>query len=406
MPTSRSPTRLGIPTDDDIKKLQALQDAWKGLGQALKFAATEDIVKAAPVLTDLLKAVTGLIDKFPAATGMVLAFGAAFLTWKSIATAVAALRGLLGLFGVGGTAAAATTATAAGEGTAAAATTATAAGEGTAAAAGAGGLSVGAMLAGAVGGGLALSLIPSSIGAQGDFEAYNKFRRNPKGLSDKELQAALAWATGPTLSGAPVDAVTGAAIQAEWTRRHGAGAAGGTTGSRAQYIDRALATIGVTGQNAEGVIAGLLAENPNLGSDTKNPFSTARGLAQWTRSSGRQGLFRQVMGEDLRGSSFEDQVKFLLYELTHGHAGALRGVKGARSASAAALAFLRGVEAPGAAGLVGDMRRAQGYLGGDGTTVQIGEITINTRATDAKAIARDIKRELASQIPPNANGLN
>ena len=37
----------------------------------------------------------------------------------------------------------------------------------------------------------------------------------------------------------------------------------------------------------------------------------------------------------------------------------------------------RDFDAPGGPGLVGDMRRAQGYLGVRGTTVQIGEITIN-----------------------------
>ena len=364
--------KLGIPTDDDIKKLQALQDAWNGLGQALKFAATEDIVKAAPVLTDLFKSVTGLIDKFPAATGMVLAFGAAFLTWKTIATAVAVYRGFLGLFGVGGTAAAATTATAAGEGTVAAAV----------------GVGAPEIVAG-------VGLIAG--GAYLGHELNKGFNANVARATKKlnPLEGTIDFLTGENwwmgengpASGAPKRDTS-------------------TLAGRELAISDALASIGVTGAAARGVVAGLLAENPNLGSRTKNPLSTARGLAQWTRSGGRRGLFRQVMGEGLRGSSFEDQVKFLIYELSHGQARALRGVKGSGSASAAALAFLRDFEAPGGPGLVGDMRRAQGYLGGEGTTVQIGEITINTRATDAKGIARDIKRELASQIPPNANGLN
>ncbi|MDR6850364.1 phage tail tip lysozyme [Sphingomonas sp. BE137] len=68
------------------------------------------------------------------------------------------------------------------------------------------------------------------------------------------------------------------------------------------------------------------------------------GLFQW--DAGRRAEFRQVMGRDIHGSSFEDQLRFRDYELQHHESRAGRAIGAASGAAATADAITRFYERP------------------------------------------------------------
>lgn len=191
---------------------------------------------------------------------------------------------------------------------------------------------------------------------------------------------------------------------------------GGMGGMRAQ-----LKRYGWSDAQIDGIMANLMAEskmNPGAVGDN----GSAYGLGQWHPD--RQAAFKTYMGRDIRGSSVEDQLAFLNYELTAGSeqaAGAM--LRRARSSAEAAALLSRFYERPADAN--GEaLRRASiaasisgaplvgGPSGAGGSSVStethIGQIIVNTKATDADGIARDlsgaIKRQsLVAQADPGMN---
>jgi hypothetical protein len=70
-------------------------------------------------------------------------------------------------------------------------------------------------------------------------------------------------------------------------------------------------------EQVAGILANVQRES-GFNSMAKNPGSTAWGLAQWTKSSGRQDDFKSWAGKDIHGSSLSEQYDFMLYELLQG----------------------------------------------------------------------------------------
>ncbi|WP_227242395.1 phage tail tip lysozyme [Paraburkholderia caribensis] len=193
-------------------------------------------------------------------------------------------------------------------------------------------------------------------------------------------------------------------------------------------------------EQAAGMVGSLLQES-SVDPTSRNPKSGAYGIGQWLGS--RVDDFRKWSGHDLQGSSLQEQLAFMQYELTQGKeiaAGKL--LRGARTASDAASIHATAYERPGAA--EANIAQRQAYAAsllagiGQANAAQIatqgvgardlapapsnvststssaetninGPISIHTQATDAAGIARDLSAELRrfSFTVPQANtGVN
>lgn len=95
--------RLGVPNDAQIAKVQALQQAFIQLRQAVKGDAQAMLEDAAPALIQILGLVDSGIEKYPVLTKFVIGLGTAL----SVLGAVKIGAGVLGLLGGGAGAAAA-----------------------------------------------------------------------------------------------------------------------------------------------------------------------------------------------------------------------------------------------------------------------------------------------------------
>lgn len=375
----------GIPTDADIKKVQALQQAFGNLAQSLKFAGTELVVDIADPLSSLLNTVSHIIHDFPEATKVVVALVTALIALKSLRFAGGVGRSLLGLGGRGAAAEAV-------------------AGGG---AAGAGGFPLLAATAGAY----ALQPDPQTGIPRAGLWGWDLGLATAGKLlgAGGTMGAGAGAGAGALVGGGP-----GGGGLLNRRLGGGGGPAGGgvdlsTLAGRSRAAQNILRAAGFSADQAKGIVAGLFAETAGTLSTTiKNPHSTAQGLAQWTRSSGRQALFRQVVGKDIKDASFSEQLQFVIYELQHGQRGALDAIRNSSGARGAAAAFIHNFEAPGTAGQALDMRTADRFLGSaassGGTQVTIGSVVVNTKATDARSMARDVKTALATEIATNSNG--
>lgn len=166
------------------------------------------------------------------------------------------------------------------------------------------------------------------------------------------------------------------------------GGGGGGMGSLKSRVMTSLLSYGISPEVARGIVAGITAEGG--GPNVRNPTSGAFGIGQWLGTR-KKALFKQYG----TAPSLDQQIAFLVSELKGGdHGGA--SVLSRNSAASAMVAYLRDFMRPGA-GLSGDLARGYRDLGmnyrgrgGGGGTTNIGTIVVNTRATDAKGIARDI----------------
>ena len=98
---------------------------------------------------------------------------------------------------------------------------------------------------------------------------------------------------------------------------------------------------GWTKEQAAGIVGNLQVESGNMREDViagtnKNKDHGSMGVAQWRGD--RVAMFKKVMGKDLQGSSFEDQLAFIQWELTHSHKAAGNVLKGTKTAGEAAVA--------------------------------------------------------------------
>lgn len=86
---------------------------------------------------------------------------------------------------------------------------------------------------------------------------------------------------------------------------------------------------------AAGIVGNLQAESgANLNTNAVGDGGQAYGIAQW--HSDRQARFKKAIGRDIKGSSLEDQLAFVQWELTHTETKAAGKLKGAKTAAEAA----------------------------------------------------------------------
>jgi len=230
---------------------------------------------------------------------------------------------------------------------------------------------------------------------------------------------------GPGFMGMPAGGRAGAAAGGGGGGGRGGGG-GGTVGSFSGIVSF-LTARGVSMAAARGIAAGIGAETGGTFSPSEtNPKSGAYGLLQLLTPA-RRADFERVMKRKLKGSSGEDQLNFMLWEMQNTER-TLKGSSGEdqlnfmlwemqnteRTAGAAVLGASTDVEAlsnyvggnrwgymrPGAGRDI-DMRWGNVQLARN-PTVNIGTIVVNTQATDAKGIATG----LWSAIPQANTGLH
>lgn len=158
-----------------------------------------------------------------------------------------------------------------------------------------------------------------------------------------------------------------------------------SSGSVRDRIKKAMAFFmgkGWTKEQASGLVANLTSES-GLDPSVQGDNGSAYGLAQWHPK--RQQQFAKLFGRNIQGSSFEDQLAFVHYELTQGmeqRAGDM--LKKVRNATEAGQVVARYYERP--ADIPGEaMRRG-------GVAAQISQTThINVHgATDPRGVAREV----------------
>jgi hypothetical protein len=157
---------------------------------------------------------------------------------------------------------------------------------------------------------------------------------------------------------------------------------------------------GLTSEQARGAVAGIHAEGGGLGFSANGAF----GLGQW-RGPRLRELFRRYG----RNPTRQQQLEYLAWELNGGDQGGA-AVKRATTADGALLAYVNAFMRPGP-GTAGDIRRGRAFLGGtpgmmrgaasQSSSTTIGTIVINTAATDARGIARELPAAIKSRTVIN-----
>lgn len=155
------------------------------------------------------------------------------------------------------------------------------------------------------------------------------------------------------------------------------GGAAAPPGKAAQMTDWFVQR-GWTREQASGIVANLQQES-SLNAGAWGDHGTAYGVAQWHQD--RQDAFRKKYGRSIVGSSEEDQLNFVQYELTKGQdAGARRAgelLSHAQTAAEAARTFSKYYERP-----AGGEAEAAARAGVAVTLNQKTEINVNGGAAD------------------------
>ncbi len=116
-------------------------------------------------------------------------------------------------------------------------------------------------------------------------------------------------------------------------------------GRQKQALDYFMSQ-GWTAAQAAGIV-GSLTQESRVDPESKNDKSGAYGIGQWLGS--RVTDFKKWSGHDLEGSSLEDQLSFMQFELTKGKEQAAgRKLKASQSAADAAAVHSNAYERPGA----------------------------------------------------------
>lgn len=188
-------------------------------------------------------------------------------------------------------------------------------------------------------------------------------------------------------------------------------------GKRADYLMQQLSYAGYTPAQAAGIV-GSLTQESGLSPSIVNPKSGAAGIGQWLGPRAQQ--FRKMFGSNVADASFEDQVKFLIWEMNNTHKRAGTALHHARTADEAAVMHRKLYEIPDPKE-ANDLNRIayarellQWYkpinVAAAGSNhvaseTHIGKIEVHTRATDATGIARDIGPAIQNHhLVAQANG--
>lgn len=161
---------------------------------------------------------------------------------------------------------------------------------------------------------------------------------------------------------------------------------------------------------AKGIAANVMRESkgdPNAVGDNGQAY----GVAQWHPD--RQAMFKNVMGGDIKGSSFEKQLAFIDWELKNSESQAGNYLKRANDPGAAAKVVSMFYERPAAtyqeanqrAALANSFQTGDGSGGnGGGPSIQtnINTINVQTNATDANGVANGMRDALSNNQLVNA----
>jgi hypothetical protein len=183
----------------------------------------------------------------------------------------------------------------------------------------------------------------------------------------------------------------------------GTGASASDVNKIASFFERQ----GWTHEQAIGIAANIEAESKGNAQATGDN-GAAYGLGQWHPD--RQAQFAKLFGHDIRSSTMDEQLQFYQWELKNSQAKAGQDLSGATNAGQAAAIVSSEFERP--ADREGEMKRramlatqyasmvgpgATAKASGAGqTTVEtnIATINVNTQATDANGIAKDMGKAL------------
>lgn len=226
------------------------------------------------------------------------------------------------------------------------------------------------------------------------------------------------------------DLNSGEQEELDWRRAHPnpVGAQAGESAAKdartAGIID-SLVKKGWTKEQAAGIAANLWQES-KFDPGAVGDGGKAYGIAQWHPD--RQAAFKRLFKKDIQGSKLEEQLMFLTYEMNQGNEQqAGDKVRAARTAAEAAAAVSRYYERPrdteaeaskraaaamqidsaygarnaaatgampaGAAASASNVAPAPTTNTSTSET-HIGQVTVNTKATDAQGIARDLATEM------------
>lgn len=175
-----------------------------------------------------------------------------------------------------------------------------------------------------------------------------------------------------------------------------------------KYVWDELKKDGYTDAQAAGILGSLMQES-QVNPDAVNPTSRAVGIAQWLGP--RKKEFAKQYGHEIESSNLKEQTEFMLWELKNTEKSAGDKLRGTTNQADAARIHMENYERPGKA--EGNLANRQGYAnaiatahmvnvaqspaqssnGGNTSTSETninGPITINTKATDGKEIAKDL----------------
>jgi hypothetical protein len=127
------------------------------------------------------------------------------------------------------------------------------------------------------------------------------------------------------------------------------------SGRAKQAMDYFMAQLGLTAEQAAGIVGNLQVESRLQENGPRGDGGKAYGLAQWHPE--RQAKFMAAYGKSIIGSTFEEQLRFIVKELKDGYGGALTALKGTRNVGDAATVIDRKYEQ--SAGLHTDRRIAE-----------------------------------------------
>lgn len=157
------------------------------------------------------------------------------------------------------------------------------------------------------------------------------------GIAGKDTIAAVnkAITSNPKVAGGlrkstQADVKTRVQNVAQGDAKGGAGATGSATTALKFFTNK-----GWTPEQAAGIVGNLQAESgANLQVDIVGDNGQAYGIAQWHPP--RQATFRKTIGKDIVGSSLQDQLAFVDWELNNTESNAGRQLKTAKTAEEAA----------------------------------------------------------------------
>ncbi|MFT8890827.1 MAG: phage tail tip lysozyme [Acetobacter papayae] len=135
-----------------------------------------------------------------------------------------------------------------------------------------------------------------------------------------------------------VSNLTGGAFGRSYKEQHVAQVAQNLGGEQAveqgRNIQQFFMRNGYTGAQAAGLVANLAQEDSNFDPAKEGDNGTAYGIGQWHKD--RQEDFRRVIGRDIRGSSRDEQLRFMKWELDNRSYLGGNEIRHAQSASQAA----------------------------------------------------------------------